>query len=117
MLLGLDRSLNRHPRDVVLPFFKRISEDSYRRGFQEAVAGFVERIEKRAVDKRKEMDAEAPRTAPGDDGGFSTVKGFLSFERGSQTGLEALEWTIEKSSAGKPRDLCSSAFELSIGAK
>jgi len=54
----LAASLKRAPRDVVLPFFRRISEDEHRRGFQEAVDGFILRIQKRAVDKRKEMDEE-----------------------------------------------------------
>eukprot|EP00619_Florenciella_sp_RCC1007_P008298 CAMPEP_0205905712 /NCGR_PEP_ID=MMETSP1325-20131115/1507_1 /ASSEMBLY_ACC=CAM_ASM_000708 /TAXON_ID=236786 /ORGANISM="Florenciella sp., Strain RCC1007" /LENGTH=385 /DNA_ID=CAMNT_0053271643 /DNA_START=39 /DNA_END=1196 /DNA_ORIENTATION=- len=54
----LAASLKRAPRDVVLPFFNRIAEDEHRRGFQEAVDGFITRIQKRAVDKRKEMDEE-----------------------------------------------------------
>lgn len=54
----LAASLKRAPRDVVLPFFRRISEEEHKRGFQEAVDGFIVRIQKRAVDKRKEMDEE-----------------------------------------------------------
>lgn len=53
----LATSLNRHPRDVVHPFFARISEPTYRSGFDDAVKGFSDRIENRAVEKRKEMDA------------------------------------------------------------
>uniref|UniRef100_A0A7S3NDY3 Hsp90 chaperone protein kinase-targeting subunit n=1 Tax=Aureoumbra lagunensis TaxID=44058 RepID=A0A7S3NDY3_9STRA len=52
-------SMNRHPRDVVLPFFHRIQDSNYLSGFQDAVQGFITRIQKRAIDKRKEMDAEA----------------------------------------------------------
>ncbi|KAH8051299.1 hypothetical protein JL720_15168 [Aureococcus anophagefferens] len=59
----LATSLQRHPRDVVLPFFKRIAEEQYRKGFEEAVAGFASRIENRAVEKRKEMDAARPPRA------------------------------------------------------
>ncbi|KAJ1452018.1 hypothetical protein M885DRAFT_528266 [Pelagophyceae sp. CCMP2097] len=55
----LGSSLGRHPRDVVIPFFRRISEKEYRKGFDESVSGFVSRIQNRAVEKRKEMDAEA----------------------------------------------------------
>ena len=57
----LATSLQRHPRDVVLPFFKRIAEEQYRKGFEEAVAGFASRIENRAVEKRKEMGSSPER--------------------------------------------------------
>ncbi|CAM9653817.1 unnamed protein product [Chrysoparadoxa australica] len=51
-------SLARPPQDVVNPFFKRIEEPEHKKAFQEAVAGFVEKVQKRAVEKRKEMEAE-----------------------------------------------------------
>merc|ERR1719217_2003169 len=63
----LAQSLSRHPRDVVLPFFSRIEDPRYRAGFEEAVdkrkemdanepvEDFIVKIQKRAVDKRKEM--------------------------------------------------------------
>jgi Cdc37 Hsp90 binding domain/Cdc37 N terminal kinase binding/Cdc37 C terminal domain len=54
----LATSMKRDPRDVVLPFFKRISEPEYLQGFNQALSEFIERIIKRAVEKRKEMDAE-----------------------------------------------------------
>ena len=54
----LATSMKRDPRDVVLPFFKRISEPEHLAGFGSSVNDFVERIIKRAVEKRKEMDAE-----------------------------------------------------------
>uniref|UniRef100_A0A7S2XXR3 Hsp90 chaperone protein kinase-targeting subunit n=1 Tax=Fibrocapsa japonica TaxID=94617 RepID=A0A7S2XXR3_9STRA len=54
----LAASMDRHPRDVVIPFFKRVQEPTHLAGFQQAVDDFVNRIQKRAVDKRKEMDAE-----------------------------------------------------------
>ena len=54
----LATSMKRDPRDVVLPFFKRISEAEHLAGFKSSVDDFVERIIKRAVEKRKEMDAE-----------------------------------------------------------
>ena len=56
----LAASLNRHPRDVVLPFFARIEDPRYRSGFEEAVQDFIAKIQKRAIDKRKEMDAQEP---------------------------------------------------------
>ena len=54
--LGL--SMRRDPRDVILPFFQRIDEKEYLSAFLKAVEDFIKKIQKRAVDKRKEMDAE-----------------------------------------------------------
>lgn len=54
----LGQSMGRDPRDVILPFFQRIGEGDYLKGFLSAVEDFIKRIEKRAVEKRKEMDAE-----------------------------------------------------------
>jgi len=51
-------SMKRDPRDVVLPFFKRIEEKAYLTGFLGAVDDFIRKIQARAVEKRKEMDAE-----------------------------------------------------------
>lgn len=50
--------MHRDPRDVILPFFKRIQESEYLTGFLSAVDDFIAKIQKRAVEKRKEMDAE-----------------------------------------------------------
>lgn len=54
----LGKSMNRDPRDVVIPFFKRIEEHQYFVAFSEAVKDFHERIKNRATEKRKEMDRE-----------------------------------------------------------
>lgn len=54
----LGTSMKRDPRDVILPFFKRIEEKAHYTGFLSAVDDFTKRIQKRAVEKRKEMDAE-----------------------------------------------------------
>jgi hypothetical protein len=51
-------SMKRDPRDVILPFFKRIEEPQYLEGFISAVNDFIGKIVKRAVEKRKEMDEE-----------------------------------------------------------
>jgi len=61
-------SMKRDPRDVILPFFRRIEEKEYFTGFSNAVEDFIKRIQKRAIEKRKEMDAEAdrePKIGPG----------------------------------------------------
>lgn len=54
----LGTSMHRDPRDVILPFFRRIQEGDYLQGFLSAVDDFIKKIQKRAVEKRKEMDAE-----------------------------------------------------------
>lgn len=51
-------SMGRDPRDVIIPFFERISEKQYLDTFLKAVKDFEKRIIDRAVVKRKEMDAE-----------------------------------------------------------
>jgi len=66
--LGL--SLHRPPRDVVVPFFRRIGEKEHGAAFADAVAVFITRIQARAVDKRKEMDearARKKELGQGDD--------------------------------------------------
>eukprot|EP00518_Triparma_eleuthera_P002000 CAMPEP_0182459038 /NCGR_PEP_ID=MMETSP1319-20130603/4254_1 /TAXON_ID=172717 /ORGANISM="Bolidomonas pacifica, Strain RCC208" /LENGTH=427 /DNA_ID=CAMNT_0024657863 /DNA_START=213 /DNA_END=1493 /DNA_ORIENTATION=+ len=55
----LAKSLKRHPGNVIGPFFARVEEPEHYKSFQEGVDIFVNRIIKRAVEKRKEMDAEA----------------------------------------------------------
>jgi cell division cycle protein 37 len=51
-------SMKRDPRDVILPFFMRLDEKEHFAGFTKAVDDFIARIQKRAVEKRKEMDRE-----------------------------------------------------------
>ena len=84
----LAQSLQRHPRDVVLPFFKRIAEETYFKGFEEAVAGFVERIENRAVEKRKEMDAAKAEKGGADDDDYEVLS---KEERLGPGGLDPVE--------------------------
>lgn len=62
----LGTQLKRDPRDVILPFFLRISHADYFKGFQQAVAEFTQRIVERAVVKRKELDEEAQRNDEGE---------------------------------------------------
>ena len=88
----LAASLNRHPRDVVLPFFARIEDPRYRSGFEEAVQDFIAKIQKRAIDKRKEMDAQEPvelsreeRLGPG---GLDPVEVFETLPESMQEAFE-----------------------------
>jgi len=100
----LATSLRRPPRDVVLPFFKRISEDEYLKGFLSAVDDFITRIQKRAVEKRKEMDAEA--AARGEEettelsreermgpGGLDPIEVFESLPEAVQEAFESQDTT------------------------
>mgnify|MGYP003385495688 CR=1 FL=1 len=54
----LGTSTGRDPRDVIIPFFIRIQEPTHSSGFQDAVNDFIRRIQKRAIEKRIEMDNE-----------------------------------------------------------
>jgi hypothetical protein len=60
-IVELASSMKRDPRDVVLPFFKRLEEKQHLDGLTSAVNDFIVRIQKRSVDKRKEMDEEEAR--------------------------------------------------------
>lgn len=54
------RGSGRPARDGVVPIFNKLMEhEGTLKSFQESVDDFVKRIEKRAVEKKKEMDAEA----------------------------------------------------------
>jgi cell division cycle protein 37 len=57
-IIELAKSLKKHPGNVIVPFFIRVSEDKHSTGFQEGVDIFVDRIIKRSIDKKKEMEAE-----------------------------------------------------------
>ena len=59
----LAKSLQRHPGNVIVPFFTRLENKELYAGFMEGVDAFVKRIEVRAVEKRKEIDAERLREA------------------------------------------------------
>lgn len=50
--------MHRDPRDVILPFFRRMEENQYLTGFLQAVEEFRVRIVERAKVKRREMDRE-----------------------------------------------------------
>lgn len=59
----LAKSLQRHPGNVIVPFFQRLDNKEMYDGFMEGVHGFIQRIEVRAVEKRKEIDEERMREA------------------------------------------------------
>lgn len=60
-IVELATSMKRDPREVVLPFFKRVEEKEHLDQMSSAVNDFIQRIQKRAVEKRKEMDEDEAR--------------------------------------------------------
>lgn len=57
-IADLARSLNTHPGNVIIPFFGRLNQKEYFDGFMAGVKDFQEKIIKRAVTKKAEMDRE-----------------------------------------------------------
>merc|ERR1719171_2986329 len=58
-LRELARTMHRPPQDAVFPVFEKLIErEDTRSAFKDAVEDFIKRCEKRAVEKKKEMDAE-----------------------------------------------------------
>ncbi|OEU22768.1 Hsp90 co-chaperone CDC37 [Fragilariopsis cylindrus CCMP1102] len=54
----LAQSWNTHPGNSIIPFFNRLEQREFLEGFLSGVNVFIEKIQKRAVVKRKEMDAQ-----------------------------------------------------------
>ena len=59
----LAKSLQRHPGNVIVPFFQRMEDKQLYEGFMEGVKQFIKRIETRAVQKKKEIEEERAREA------------------------------------------------------
>lgn len=59
----LAESLRRDPRDVIIPFFKRLEEAEHLQAFTTSTKQFTDRIQARAVVKRKEMMQEQREAA------------------------------------------------------
>ena len=55
-IADLAKSLKLHPGNVIHPFFQRMENKELYDGFMQSVKEFIQRIEVRAVQKRKEMD-------------------------------------------------------------
>ena len=53
----LAQSWKTHPGNAIMPFFNRLEQREFLEGFLSGVKVFVEKIEKRAIIKRKEIDA------------------------------------------------------------
>ncbi|GMH56095.1 hypothetical protein TrST_g3030 [Triparma strigata] len=98
----LAKSLKKHPGNVIIPFFARVGEASHASSFQEGVDIFIERIIKRAVEKRKEMDAEEQEVEEVDlsslpkeerlgPGGLDPIEVFESLPKALQEAFESRE--------------------------
>jgi cell division cycle protein 37 len=61
----LAKSWNTHPGNVILPFFQRMGQREFLEGFLAGVKAFEEKIQARAVVKRKELDAQRSGPAHG----------------------------------------------------
>jgi len=59
----LAKSLQRHPGNVIVPFFQRMEDKQLYEGFMEGVNQFIKRIEARAVQKKAEIEEERAREA------------------------------------------------------
>jgi len=59
----LAKPMNRPPRDLVHRFFERFESDQAQAAFQEGVDHFLGHIQKRAVQKKAEMEEEAEKEA------------------------------------------------------
>lgn len=59
----LAKSLQRHPGNVIVPFFQRMEDKQLYTGFMEGVNQFIKRIEVRAVQKKAEIEEERAREA------------------------------------------------------
>lgn len=66
----LGNSMRRDPRDVIIPFFKRIEEPEHFKAFSAAVEDFAKKIFARAIEKRKEMAEEEKNEQPKGPGGL-----------------------------------------------
>lgn len=53
----LAQSWKTHPGNAIMPFFNRLEQREFLEGFLSGVKVFIEKIEKRAIVKRKEIDA------------------------------------------------------------
>lgn len=65
----LAQSWKTHPGNAIMPFFQRLEQREFLEGFLAGVKVFIEKIQKRAVIKRKEIDAAREEENQG-----STVK-------------------------------------------
>lgn len=92
-LREFSRAAGRPARDGVAPVFQRLMEhEPTKESFDEAVASFARRVEKRAPDKKREMDAEMAAQAaqnPAGPGGLDPMEVLRSLPRDMREAFEA----------------------------
>lgn len=54
----LAKSMQTHPGNVIIPFFTKLENKTFYDGFMDGVQAFVDKIIKRAITKKAEMDAQ-----------------------------------------------------------
>lgn len=86
-IADLAKSLNTHPGNVILPFFGRLAQKEYLDNFMTGVKDFQEKIIKRAVTKKIEMDRERE----GEAGQGVDLKDVPKEDRLGPGGLDPLE--------------------------
>ncbi|CAJ1368681.1 unnamed protein product [Effrenium voratum] len=87
-LREFSRASGRPARDSVNPIFQSLIEhEATRESFEETVQTFIRRVEKRAVEKKKEMDAESAN--PPGPGGLDPLEVFASLPEEMQTAFRA----------------------------
>ena len=57
----LAKTMQKHPGNVILPFFARLQQKEPYENFMEAVTNFVDKVRQRAIVKKKEIDEERAR--------------------------------------------------------
>lgn len=88
----LAKTMQRHPGNVIVPFFTRISQKEFYDNFMSGVNAFVEKIIARAVVKKKEMDAErAKEEAEAAEAEEVDLKSIPKEERLGPGGLDPVE--------------------------
>lgn len=89
-LREFSRASKRPVRDGVHPVFQRLLDhEPTKESFDESVADFVRRIEKRAVTKKQEMDAEEEEENVPGPGGLDPLEVFKSLPLEMRTAFEA----------------------------
>ena len=86
----LAKTLDTHPGNVIVPFFKRMEERVHLEEFLAGVKAFQEKIIQRAVVKRKEIDAQREAEAEAEEG-VDLLEDIPKEQRLGPGGLDPLE--------------------------
>jgi len=106
-------SMHRDPRDVILPFFKRIEEPHYFKTFSEAVNDFHKKIQNRAVEKRKEMDREEDENRARAAEVFDSLPPDMQEAFESQN-IEKLQEVIERMDPTEAKSMMQKCIEVGL---